>query len=424
MYSNSLNTIITFMSVIAIFFFSYIPFLYCFSIIGIEKNIIFILLISAILILVLFSFTGQMLRGKIQFYKRNITALSSYILFVIYALISFFLIGEKLNDLFTIRTLVLVNPVFLILALLCLQNKKDVVKMIILLSGIYLFFLITSFAQGNIFFSSDISQNIFMDMEGSYYQNINTYLGLFAICNLGFLSSDKKHISMIAKILITLSIMGMFLIGGRSSIVALMAILFMYFFKEHMLWSFKISAMSKKMIIIFALVGLLIFYFAEIAKVLDASITWKRFISITEEGDESERIFLFSNAIALFFSDVKTMVFGAGINSFPVYIGDNTTGMYPHNIILELLAEYGIIGTIIFTVPVVYIMRIRKKILGSVYGNSIDEKISFLLFIYYLIIYMFSGGLRNSGALIFFIYLLIPAGREVRDKYFYNNCVT
>jgi O-antigen ligase len=112
------------------------------------------------------------------------------------------------------------------------------------------------------------------------------------------------------------------------------------------------------------------------------------------------------------------MVFGAGINSFPVYISAaDSTGMYPHNIILELLAEYGIIGTIFFTIPAVYVISIRKKILGSIYGNSIDEKIIFLLFVYHLAIHLFSGGLRYSWVLIFYLFLLLPSQNNVQIYY-------
>jgi O-antigen ligase len=408
MYSNSLNTIITFMSVIAVFFFSYIPFLYFFSIISIEKNIIFILLISVILILALFSFTGQMLHGKIQFYKRNITALSLYMLFAIYALVSFFLIGEKLNDLFTIRTLVLINPIFVLLALLCLQNKNNVINLLYLLSFSYFIILIWSLIQGNISLSSNNEQNIFMNIDNGFYQNINMYLGLFAICNLGLLSSNNKFISVISKILILLSV-----IGGRGSVVALVAIFLIYYINILKSFTFTLSFIPKSIILIIIVVALMAFYFAEITQILNASITWQRLISLTEEGDESQRIFLFSNSIALFFSDVKTMLFGAGINSFPVYIGDNTTDMFPHNIILELLAEYGIIGTIIFTALAGYIISIRNKILGSTFGDCINEQIIFLIFIYILINDLFNGALRTSWMFIFFMFLLIPSRKDI-----------
>ena len=415
MQQKHINKFIAYMSLIAVMFFSYIPFLYIFMIISIEKYLIFLLLISTILILALFSFTGQMLRGKIQFYKRHINALFLYMLFAIYALVSFSFIGEKLNDLFTIRTLVLINPIFLLLALLCLRNKKDVIKMLYLLSSTYFIFLIWSLIQENISLSSDEQQNIFMILGSDVpaYTNINMYLGLFAICNIGLLSSNNKFVSMIPKILIPLSIIGMFIIGGRASVVALIAIFFIYFFNKLKSFYHNLSFILKSIVLIFILVALMTFYFAEITQILDASITWKRFMRLLDEGDESLRIFLFSHPLELFFSNIQTMLFGAGINSFPVYIGYYDLGSCPHNVLLELLVEYGIIGTIFFAIPAVYVISIRKKILGSIYGNSIDEKIIFLIFMYFLIIDLFSGGLRASWVFMFYLFLLLPSQKKV-----------
>jgi len=405
-----INKFIAYMSLITVMFFSFIPILYIFMITSIEKYLIFLLLIATILILALFSFTGQTLRGKIQFYYRNINALSLYMLFAIYALVSFTFIGEKLNDLFTIRTLVLINPIFVLLALLCLQNKKDVIKLLYLLSSTYLIILICSLIQGNISLGLNQISQVFMGIEEGDYQNINNYLGLLAICNLGLLSSNIKYISMISKILISLSIIGMFAVGGRGSVVALSAIFFIYFFNKLKSFSYNLSFIIKSIILIFILFVMITYYFAETTEILDVSVTWKRFM-LTDEGDP--RISLFSNALELFFSNIKTMIFGAGINSFPVYIGWYDTGMYPHNILLELLAEYGIIGTIFFAIPAVYVICIRKNKLGSIYGDSIHEKIIFFIFIYFLIINAFNGNLRSSWTFIFFLYLLLPSQKNV-----------
>ena len=118
---------------------------------------------------------------------------------------------------------------------------------------------------------------------------------------------------------------------------------------------------------------------------------------------------------------VKNFIFGAGINYFPIYIGEHSTGMSPHSTILELLSEYGIIGTFLFLSPVVYILLIRKSRLGTIYGRSVTEKLIFLLASYFWTMAMVTGGLRNSWVLIFFTFLLIPTTLKVRGKYTCNN---
>jgi O-antigen ligase len=205
----------------------------------------------------------------------------------------------------------------------------------------------------------------------------------------------------------------MFIIGGRGYVVALFAIFLIYYINILKSFTFTLSFILKSIILIIIVVALMAFYFAEITQGLNASITWQRFMMLTEEGDESLRIFLFSNAITLFFSDVKTIIFGAGINSFPVYIGVNDIQMFPHNILLELLAEYGIVGTILFAIPAGYIISIRNKILGSTFGNCINEQIIFLIFIYILINDLFNGNLRTSWMFIFFMFLLIPSRKDI-----------
>ncbi len=415
MYSNLLNRIITCSSVIAVLFFSYIPFLYIFSIINTEKYLIFAMLISSILILTLLRTPRQMLCGHLKLNKNDVTILSTYMFFGMYALLSFTVTGNLLGDSFTLRTLVLVNPIFAILAMSCRQNKSDVIIIMTILSGVYFIYLIFSILQGTISFQPDTFQNIFMDLEGSFYQNINVYFGLFAICSISLLFQKQFYIKVIPIILIPSSIIGMFLIGGRASVVALVVVFLIYFLKESTVLSFKKSGIFKKVIFLLFSILMITLYMPETAEFLDASITWRRMLVITEGGDDSARIYLFTKAIELFFSDAKTLMFGGGINSFPIYISEYSTGMYPHNVFLELLAEYGIVGSILFAIPMIYILSVRKRQLGSFYGNTKEEKIVFLFFIYYLMINMVTGGLRSSWVLIFHGFLLLPSIPYTRD---------
>lgn len=412
MHPYYLTRIITLLSVIAIVFFSYIPFLYLFSTVRIEKNLIFSILITIIAILIIFVYALRLLRQELKFRREYINALFLYFFFAIYALGSYYFIGQKTNDTFTLRTIVLVNPVFILLSFFCLPNKKDFIKILYVLSGLYFIFFIFSYMLGNISFSNTSFQNIFTNLEGSFYQNINTYLGIFVICNLRFLYSKNKIISIISKILITLSILSMFFIGGRGSVVALIIVLFVFFFRIPVKWTFTFPHILKSLILIFVLLTVIIFSFTEIVKMFDASVTWRRFMILMEEDDSSRRFFLYSQALQLYFSNIKTIFFGAGINSFYAYAGMG----YPHNIILELLSEYGIVGTILFIITGIYIIIIRVNKLGSILGNSIDENIVFFLFLFYFIRYLFSGGLNSSWVFIFYMFFLLPNMVVISDK--------
>jgi O-antigen ligase len=240
------------------------------------------------------------------------------------------------------------------------------------------------------------------------YQIINFYLGLFTFLSMYFalmgydFKKIKKYFRCLLFLLGLLSFFSMLLIGGRSSIISTIVVVGGSF-----LLSLKRSK-DKKIIFIsfFAIMILLIVlrtYIFETAAV-------KRFLPLLNFSsfDPISRILLYKKALELFSLNLKNLIFGAGINYFPVYINAYSCGFYPHNIFLELLAEYGVFGTILFLSPIFFILKVRKKRFGSIVGNSPEEELIFLLALYFWIVYMFTKGLRVSWELIFFTYLLMP----------------
>jgi len=86
-----------------------------------------------------------------------------------------------------------------------------------------------------------------------------------------------------------------------------------------------------------------------------------------------------------------------------------STGWYPHNVLLELLAEYGLIGFLLFQAPVIVTLYLRKKLLGSIWGNTRQETAVILLTVYFWSMFSFTGGLRHTWTLVFFTYLAFPS---------------
>ncbi|HOV65528.1 MAG TPA: O-antigen ligase family protein [Bacillota bacterium] len=400
---KSLDLFIAILSAIAVNFFSYAPFLYLSDWLVDHKQNIFISLVAISIMFCLF----RAMRSQVNRFEPLVVSFL-YIPFAIYALLNFMIIGNLLNDSFTIRTLALVNPVFVLLALFCSHTKRDLIRVTTALSSIYLLFLISGIAGGYITVSSTVSQNIFVGMEGSFYQNINSYLGLFAISCTYFYGINKRYLNFALSGFILFSLSGMLWIGGRSSFVAVIAIFAIYF------WDKIVHDASRKRMIVTIAIAIVLFMFMAVAfrsdtvDLLEGSITLRRLTLLTEGGDPSERIYLFGKALELFWSDSGTILFGAGINSYPIYINAFSTGMYPHNVLLELLAEYGITGLVLFVAPIVYIIRCRQKELGSIYGKTVEERTAFLFFVYYCLTYSFTGGLRHSWFLLFYSFLLYP----------------
>ncbi len=111
-------------------------------------------------------------------------------------------------------------------------------------------------------------------------------------------------------------------------------------------------------------------------------------------GDDSERIFLFTNALNLWSHDISNIFFGAGPKSFPVFIGTNNPGNYPHNIFLEVLSELGLVGIFIFF-----------QIFYSAFKKENKDVLMTSLAICFTVIYCFTGGIHKLYDILFFLSL-------------------
>jgi O-antigen ligase len=400
------------LSFICVIFYTYLPFLYLINELPIEKNFLFAGIISMALCLAVFCFILFGMRIN----KNLMIVIGLYILFLIYSLISFLLTPNYLNDIFTIRTLTVINPIFIVLALLCRNEKQYLLRLLYLASFVYFLFAMHSFFMEKLVIKSSVFQDIFGLTKDASYQNNNLYLGIFLILTVVKAKYEKILLKKCFLYLLSLCSVGfMLLIGGRTPLFATMVVFIIFYIVEYK-YSLLVTRF-KSFLLLFVMAFIIVVFYSSAINLLKDMITFQRIQILFEGGDPSRRFFLFSSAIELFMLNVKNVIFGAGINSFPAYIGEYSTGWYPHNIILELLAEYGIFGTFLFLFPIGYILRIRKSELGTVYGrNTFDEQLMFLLAIYFWAINMFTGGLRSSWVLIFFTFLLIPKASKVEAK--------
>jgi O-antigen ligase len=75
-------------------------------------------------------------------------------------------------------------------------------------------------------------------------------------------------------------------------------------------------------------------------------------------------------------------IFGAGIGSFPVMTGAGDTRGYPHNLVLELLVELGLVGLLIYALFLFYGVKMLFKIL------FIESPQSFFVFMVFMTSFM------------------------------------
>ena len=85
-----------------------------------------------------------------------------------------------------------------------------------------------------------------------------------------------------------------------------------------------------------------------------ATVTLRRLLESSREGSTAVRLRLFAEAIDLW---SEASLFGHGIGAFPILAGFGDIRSYPHNLILEILAELGLGGLFLFSAIVIYALR-------------------------------------------------------------------
>jgi len=401
--------------VLTVFWYTLIPAIYVLNLIGADKTTVFICLITTSLLTMLF---GLFFRGTADRDKLAIFVL--YLLFAAYAALSYLFASGYKPDFQTLVVLCFLNPLIVLLSTSCSQYKTVVFGTMYFFGLVYLLqvgFLHTtgSFGEASGF------NKVFSTVDGAAYQNVTQYLGLLAVLSIAFATGKKKLLSYLHISLIFFVLYLMFVIGGRSSIVSVIAVLLLAFQIQKSLT----VLVSIIFLVLFGGLGLFLL-FPEIAahSVFDSNLIGvRRFAVLVEGGDRTGRLSLFSAAIELFLSSPKNFFFGGGMTSYPVFVGSNSPGMYPHNLILELLSEYGVVGFSLFIAPVIYLFKRRKDRIGNIVGNNTTEKTAFYVFLYFLTISMFSGGLRVSWVLVFVIFLLFVDKTRTTKKHSPASCV-
>lgn len=401
--TTKLDKLICILSVAVVWFFPYLPTLFIFERINVDRIIGYIFLLAITIPTLLFrKYVSQTITSK-----NTLLLTFPYIIFSIYATITYLFRPENVNDTLYLQTIAIINPICIGLALFNKEHKGYVLYVIFSLTLVYFLSATLAFLSGRISLGVTGFQTIFPWLTLSAYQNINQFLAIFAIVSYG-ISLKTRHYKIFIRICIGMTYLYMLFIGGRASLISLTLILFYAIFNDFI---------SRKKYILITFTGFilatitLIFFWGQLFNLLITTNTFSRifFLFDSPVEDSSKRIFLFSQAILMFTSSLKNFMLGGGMSSYPEYISAiSTFKTYPHNIILELLAEYGIIGTFLFSVPIISIFRSRIIKFGSLYGNTWDEKTVWLLGMFLWVNGMFTGALQSSWILIFFTYLMLP----------------
>jgi len=129
------------------------------------------------------------------------------------------------------------------------------------------------------------------------------------------------------------------------------------------------------------------------------------FSELSEDQSTLERLLAFQIGINAF---VENPIWGLGLGGFGVYGYRIDENIYPHNIFIEIGAEMGLIGIILFTSGIIYIFVLSKKQIKHPH-----IQIYFALFLLVFLNYLKSGGLIDARKFFVIIGILISYGNFI-----------
>jgi len=212
----------------------------------------------------------------------------------------------------------------------------------------------------------------YIDIAGSTHLIIGYTMSILFAYNLISLINSKKTFGKILYIGLILSNIAMVVFSGsRGSVVCLVSISMV------MLWSNrkKITFLKGLLTLIALCTGMYI-----LINKASNSFALQRML-LAFDGRMGGRNIFYNKAIDMI---VASPILGSGIgayaNGFGIYV-------YPHNIVLEILTDFGIVGLIIFLVIIIKAFSNLAKMLKQ----NKDEQLIGLLFISSFTMLLFSG---------------------------------
>lgn len=246
------------------------------------------------------------------------------------------------------------------------------------------------------------------------YLHISMPLGMFLLYYL----SSKNNFSekrLIDHVLYGIALIGLLLLAARGPILFFVIVYVMY-----LILNGKIKVAIKRKHILFSILGISVFlviiliYKEEFFELF--SLTLNRFALIFSGLKSSANDFgssingrfeLISQATGIIFASISNFLFGTGIGSFGILTIGEDIRHYPHNFVLEIWCELGLIGIFIFlSIVVISIRKIRFSF----------NNLNIFPILYILLNFMKSGSLSDMRLLftvlaIYFITTNKPAIR-------------
>lgn len=303
------------------------------------------------------------------------------------------------NYIASVRSLAVITPLAVSAALVANLHAKLAARLILSVGLVAAIHVSIGLLFGDLQIGAGAFLSLSSDAERQNYQSTGFYLGLVAV-GAGVAAINRKGLARSigwVGAIVGLGLMG--LVGARSSIVAAIGSITCISLLFHGFRAIRAALIGGLVL------GLVYLAFQPTA-LFDTSAASGYFLAIDRfmalaDGDSSSRIFLFKSALMQWTDSYVNLLFGAGLGSFPGFIGEGTDGWYPHNFVLESLAEGGAIaGALLFAIA----LPVGRRVLACRRSDMTFEYWYLAaLALYAVIAYQFMGGLQSIWIPVFFV---------------------
>jgi hypothetical protein len=297
-----------------------------------------------------------------------------------------------------------------------LKNFNFFLKIFLLLIIIILGYL----AIGDVFSSINNillkGGSISLDEEAVNASNSigNLFAFSILICVCFFQTIRKSYYKILIIIMIISCLILLLSTGSRSPLIALFSSLFISRF---------IISNKKLYFLLFLLFLLILFIVIDknfIYQITPESIHFfldLRYLSESAGDSFNERLFYYKQALeGIFSGNILEIFFGHGLGDFSHYVLNRDVRLYPHNFLLEISYEFGLIFLILFT-------YLNLKLIAMSRNIYFRNKFYWLniFYYYFLIRSMFSGDITGNHLLFLFLFMIFLYRFLIKNNFIFHN---
>lgn len=318
----------------------------------------------------------------------------------------------QLNFLASIRGTVILVPLALLCALIAAKNPKCAARAIFAFGLIAIAHFCVLTLVGGTFSEPAGFRSLAADPEKQNYQSTSFYFGLAGVFMACIALRDRGLPALFGILGAILAVALMGTVGARASLVALVASTFAIITISNFGRLVRVLALAAPTFAVVAIIASML-GLVDLETFRRQLVVIDRFVVLIEDDDSSQRVRLFASALAMWLDSPTNFLVGGGLGTFPAFIGESAEeGWYPHNFILESLAEGGLVAGLLL-LPVGLRLLTEFVKLKSNTANIGNVYLGALAF-YAVVAYQVMGGLQTLWIPTFFVALFLFSNSQNR----------